>query len=90
MPISLEKDMTGNDITFDTLTSVFNNNFINYNDKSFLDLNLDYLDMHPKHSYLNRMSQNQILMANIFLTTLIKYSFRQRDNIIHSGNIQGI
>ena len=90
MPLGLEKDMSGNDITFDTITSVFNNNFINYNDKSFLDLNLDYLDIHPKHSYLNRMSQNQILMANIFLTTLIKYSFRQRDNIIHSGNIQGI
>ena len=48
------------------------------------------VEKNVKHSYLNRMSQNQILMGNIFLTTLIKYSFRQRDNIIHSGNIQGI
>jgi len=90
VPLGLEKDISNNYVSFDTLTSVFNNNFINYKNKSFLDLNLDYLDIHPKHSYLNRMSQNQILMGNIFLTTLVKYSFKQRNNIIHSGNIQGI
>ena len=89
-PIGFEKDISGNYITFETLMSVFNNNFINYGEKSLLDLNLEYLDIHPKYSYLNRMSQNQILMGNIFLTTLIKYSFKQKNNIIHSGDIQGI
>lgn len=89
-PLGLEKDISGNFITFDSLMSVFDNNFINYGQKSFVDLNLSYLDIHPKYSYLNRMSQNQILMGNLFLTTLIKYAFKQKVNIIHSANIHGI
>jgi hypothetical protein len=90
IPLNLTKEMNGRHFTFDTLFGVFNNNIVDYNKFSLLCLRTEYLDKFPKYSYINRMSDNQILMSNMFITSLVKYSFGKKMNLIHSGNIEGI
>jgi len=89
-PITLDKEVNGRYLTFDTLFGIFNNNIVDYRKHSFVVLRTEYLDKFPKYSYINRMSENQILMSNMFITTLIRYAFQRKNTLVHSGNIQGI
>ena len=89
MPITMDKNISNKYITIDTYMGIFNNNIVNYKNKSFFILNLSKLDRHPKYCYLTRMSELQIFKSNLFLTTLIKFAFNQKKNIIHCANIKG-
>ena len=89
-PFTLQKELSNKFISVDTLMSIFNNNIVNYNDKIFINLNLDILKELPKYNYLLRMSESQIINSNLFLATLFKFSNKKIPNIVHSGNINGI
>ena len=86
-PLTLQKNLRNKFINESTLMGIFNNNILDYQNKVFLKLNIDNISRLPKFSYLLRMSEKQIMDSNLFITTLIKFSFNKKHNIVHSGTI---
>ena len=70
--------------------SIFNNNIDNYKNKVFVEIDIDTIKMLPKYSYILRMSENQIKSSNLFISTLIQFSDKNIDTIVHSANLKGI
>lgn len=89
-PYTLQKDLRNKFIDTPSLMGIFNNNIGNYKNKVFVQIDTESIKILPKYSYILRMSENQIRNSNLFISTLIKYSDKDIDTIVHSGNIKGI
>lgn len=83
IPLTLQKNVSGQFLDISDLTKTFYNNVINYHQKVFFKLNIDNIAKDIHYNHLLQLDKNTIFNSKMFLTTIINYSFKKNKYLIN-------